>query len=203
MRELTEEEIRLVNSSLESSGRKMKLEIGESGTSVKKIKTEKAKLARKRPIIFRPLFWGPVFIAIPALITLAIVSVISRVDSAMGSGALQALSKFSDGELEALGFDKAGLDWVPQIVQLYDHRTLILALTWGICLAISATFFIVHFRTSNSETKTRVVAAKVNLEDEMEELNRAYSPELTGYDENDTESDDNSDALNTREVNDD
>lgn len=194
MRELTEEEIELVNSSLESSGRRMKFEKSDTGASVTKTKVEKIKSVRKRPIVFRPAFWGSVFILIPTVVTLAIASVISRVDSAMGSGALQTLSELSGSELKELGFDSAGLDWVPQVVQLYESRTLILVLTWSVSLAIAATLFFFHFRSTRGESKTRVAKAQVSLEDEMEELNRAYWPELAGYDDDDSESDGDSET---------
>lgn len=192
MRELTDDEIALVNSSLESSGRRMKLESGEDGKAkITKLKPEKVTRLRRRLFFLRPAFWGGMFLFIPTIVTLAIMSVISRVDAAMGSGALQTLSELSEIDLKALGFEEAGLDWIPQVVQLYESRTLILAITWGVCLLIAILFFYLHFRSTRHEEVERVAEARFSLEDEMDELNRAYRPELSGYDDEDTEFDEN------------
>lgn len=198
MRELTEAEIALVNSSLENSGRRMKLESSdEGGTKLTKMKVEKVARNRRRPFILQPAFWGGVFLFIPTIVTLAIMSVISRVDAAMGSGALQTLSKLSEGELKALGFSEAGLDWIPQVVELYESRTIILVITWSVCLLVAGLFFFLHFRKARQNASEQVEEARFSLKDEMAELNQAYEPELAGYDDEDTELD----QIDTREAN--
>lgn len=178
MRDLTDEELELINSSLESSGRHLRAEKSDEGAEIKAVKPEVCKKARARFFFLRPAFWGGVFIFIPVIFTLAFMSVISRVDAVMGTGALEELAKLSDSDLGALGLNENGLDWIPVVVQIYDQRFLILSITWGVCLVFAALLFFFHFRGIYKQRSVVTKTARVDLIDEMEELNAAYRPTL-------------------------
>lgn len=177
-RSLSDDELELINSSLESSGRRFRVESKEGKTKVEHLKPQKVKHNRKRLFIFTAGFWGGMFILIPSIVTLAMFSLISRVDAVMGSGALKALSELSSGELKAIGFDEAGLDWIPQLVQVYEARWWILLITWGVCLALAGFLFYIHFRSYKTEAAETRETVKFDLRKEMDELNAAYRPEL-------------------------
>lgn len=194
MRELTDDEIALINENLAVSGQQYILEDSEEGESPKLVKKERvrrpSRFRLRLGFLGRPAFWGSLFILIPFVIALFVYSITSRVDSILGSGAVETLSKLSDSELASLGLEDSGFDWLPEIITLYENRDLIIVIAFSVCLLIAAALFFWQFKINAAEREAYVTEAthamtSEELKESMELMNEVYSDEDNGYDPTD------------------
>lgn len=209
MRELTEDEIALINENLTVSGQQYVLEDSGEGNAPKLVKQKKtrrpSRLRLRLGFLGRPAFWGSLFILFPFVIALFIYSITSRVDAILGSGAIETLSKISDSELESLGLEDSSFDWLPEIITLYSNRDLIIVIAFAVCLTIAAALFFWQFKINSSEREEYVKEAtramtSVELKESMNLMNEVYESEDSGYDPNETDTEIDSDEDASEQV---
>lgn len=207
MRELTDDEIALINENLAVSGQQYVLEDSDEGGAPTLVRQKKdrqhSRFRLRLGFLGRPAFWGSLFVLFPFIIALFIYSITSRVDSILGSGAIETLSKLSDSELANMGPEGSGFDWLPEIITLYENRDLIIVVTFSVCLLIAAALFFWQFKINAADREEYVNEANramtsAELKESMDLMNEVYENEDSGYDPNepdtDTESEENTPA---------
>lgn len=134
MSQLNENERNFIEESLSGREDVELQETDEKLTVIKKEKTRKDKTARKEKLPF--LIGG--FFLLPFILTGIFMIALYRIESFVGGkSALDWLSKQQlDSEFQKTA-TAAGFDWMPQFLEIYSNRGLIIAVTFTIPFLIA------------------------------------------------------------------
>lgn len=121
-RKLTEEELLFLEETLD---RKEDLEISDSGEEIKIV--EKPKIKQKKvPAYKNPMHWVVGFILAPVLFSGVFMFLLLRLEIILGAGSLEWLTGSESGKLVEDTASEMGLTWLPQVIEVYENRWLII-----------------------------------------------------------------------------
>lgn len=124
-RKLTAEELEFLEETLEDQEELEFVEDNEASPIKKKDKPAFNK-RKKVPPYKNPMHWVVAFILAPVLLSGAFMFFLLRLETVFGAGSLQWLSESESGGLVKETASDMGMTWLPEVIQVYDNRWLII-----------------------------------------------------------------------------
>lgn len=158
-RKLTEEEIAFIEETLDSQE---DLELLDENDQQRIRIVQKPKVKKKKiPAYKNPMHWVVAFISAPILLSGAFMFFLFRLETILGAGSLEWLTDSGSGELVKNTAEEMGLTWLPQVLEIYENRWLIIGILFTVffILAIIVIIYdnIVQTKLNNKKKLTKKV----------------------------------------------
>ena len=127
----------------------------------------------KRPHwLKRPRTWAGVVIVIPFIVALVVYSFIARINTALGPGTIEYLSQAELSPEMVAAANQSGFGWLPEAVQLYSMRHVIVAGVFLLFFVIAGILMFVDISQENRRIREAVEKAH-------SEIDSTTAPETT------------------------
>lgn len=138
MRELTEWDRAALARRYDSSSTHQLREAADGSVEVVERELRQQKAIRRKTFLAKPLFWAGLIMSISIGLTILILYAIWRIESLLGPGTLEYLSEQPMGPDVQAASEEAGFGWLPDMVQLYSMRFMLISLIMGFGIFVSA-----------------------------------------------------------------
>lgn len=170
MADLTDDQISFLRERLDKNN--VSVNEDESGKIVA-VKTKKKKTSnvkRRTEFLNRPMTWGFVFLFIGVAFDAFVMFSIWRVESALGAETLEWLADKDMGHEVRAAAKESGMEWLPQMVDLYTNRFEILLIGFGIPALIAVALFILDYYLTDKRLKASREDAEEDLTTTIKDL---------------------------------
>lgn len=134
-RKLTEAELAFIESTLDLKDNIEIQSTDENEITIIHKEEKRKKATKKTPPYKNPMHWVVGFIMAPVLFSGVFMFFLMRLEIIFGSGSLKWLSDSDDGTLVVKTADEMGMTWLPEVIQIYQQR-------WVIVGILFTTFFL-------------------------------------------------------------
>lgn len=127
----------------------------------------------------RPRTWAAVVIVIPFIVAAVVYSFIARINTALGPGTIEYLAGSELSPEMVAAANQSGFGWLPEAIQLYSMRHLIVAIVFLVFFVIAGILMFIDISQDNKRVREAVERAHAEVGEDTDDTEDAETTEDT------------------------